>query len=185
MLMDYSERDNVHLIINPQNIYVNPAWNQIMDFALVNKYERCCIMNSDLVLHPDWLKVLNKVEKENPMTVPCPTWCHVEKFNEADTKNIQLINVDGGIPGVFLVLDQTLLEFVFPIPETLKIWFGDNWIFDLARQLGYQQCLVKGLYAHHYISQNVSRVTEAPEIIEQDKIQWNLISQKSNPYITM
>jgi GT2 family glycosyltransferase len=59
VLHSYSNRLNVKIIINPVNIYVNPAWNQILNHFLNNKYDYLLIMNSDLILHKDWKNILD------------------------------------------------------------------------------------------------------------------------------
>jgi hypothetical protein len=77
-----------------------------------------------------------------------------------------------GTPGVLICLNKTHANLVYPIPETLKVWFGDNWIYDGLRGVGYKTIIVNNLITYHSGSQNVSKVKGISEIIEQDKIEW-------------
>ena len=63
-----------------------------------------------------------------------------------------------------------MIELIYPIPETLKVWFVDNWIFDGLRKLGYKTLVLKNLLTYHSWSQTVSKVKGISEIIEQDKL---------------
>ena len=46
----------VILTSNPTNIYVNPVWNQFLDFFIHNddKYSHLIIMNSDIIMQKNW-----------------------------------------------------------------------------------------------------------------------------------
>jgi vacuolar-type H+-ATPase subunit F/Vma7 len=171
LLHRYSLKENVLVISNPVNIYVNPAWNQIISHFLKSNYEYLLIMNSDLILQKDWDKVLDYYFKEYPNIVPIPTIGNNSKMGGV-TLNFDYTEVNGGIPGVLIVINKKHAELIYPIPETLKIWFGDNWIYDGLRRLGYKTLVLKNLLSYHLWSQTVSKVSGISELIEQDKLEW-------------
>lgn len=172
LLMDYNNKHkNVLLLRNEQNIYVNPSWNQIMlVFLGFQHYERLCIMNSDLVLHPSWLDCLGHCSVAHPNLIPTPNV--VSKIPDTEILYDPHVVANEGIAGVFIVLNKEQVNMVYPIPSGLRIWFGDNWIYDILRNAHYSTAVFFGLLATHGNSQNVSRVKEAPEIIEEDKKYW-------------
>lgn len=166
---------NVSAIHNKENIYVNPAWNQIISAFLQSDSEYLLIMNSDLILQDQWHYVLNSYLSDNK-DIPVPVI----------TDDIGLIDYcyplfDGsygqeevfeGIPGVLIILNKAQANLIYPIPETIKVWFGDNWIYDGLRKAGYKTVILKNLLTYHSGSQNVSKVPGISEIIENDKREW-------------
>lgn len=153
---------NCHKIYNKENIFVNPAWNQIIEFFLKNDYyDSLAIMNSDIIMEKGWSDVIKKADA---MAIP----------NLGDAT--EDIEVHSGTPGVFIHLNRKQAEIIYPIPDCIKVWFGDNWIYEILRALGYKTVVHHELKASHYHngSQNVSRVKGISEIIEEDKRQWEL-----------
>src|SRR5579859_4489331 len=54
----WHEHANVKVIQNAENLFVNPAWNQIIKYFLDSKYDQLVIMNSDLILELGWSSYL-------------------------------------------------------------------------------------------------------------------------------
>lgn len=150
-----------HKIHNKSNLYVNQAWNQILDFFLKHDYDILVIMNSDIIMNKGWIDVLSKVP-EGTIAVP--------NLGSATED----IDVNQGTPGVFIHLTKKQANIVYPITDCIKVWFGDNWIYGILRSLGYKTVVYHKLKAIHYHngSQNVSRVNGISEIIEEDKRMW-------------
>jgi vacuolar-type H+-ATPase subunit F/Vma7 len=171
LLHRYSTKENVLVISNPVNIYVNPAWNQIISHFLKSDYEYLLIMNSDLILQKDWDKVLDYYFNEYPNIVPIPTIGNNSKMGEVNL-NFDYTEVHGGTPGVLIIINRKHAELIYPIPEQLKIWYGDNWIYEGLRRLGYKTVVLNNLLSYHLWSQTVSKVSGISELIEQDKIEW-------------
>lgn len=167
---------NVILIKNKDNVYVNPAWNQIMKLFLSDKsFERLCIMNSDVIMHYQWLDVLSFVEKFIAI-VPCPQNTSLDGLKDDICEfNNNFIEAES-VAGIFIALNRKQVELVYPIPNELKVWFGDNWIYDSLRKNGYSTVIVDSLKCFHYGSQNVQRVKGISEIIEQDKLNWSKLN---------
>jgi len=157
-------REDIYVIANEQNEYVNKAWNQILEAFLESGYETLVIMNSDLIMSPGWSRKLN------PKQICIPT----------DGSHTEDVVVTEGTPGVFIHLSRDMAEIVYPIPEYIRIWFGDNWCFSILRALGYQTVVKSGLISNHYNggSQSVNAVPNKAEIIEQDKANWALYGEK-------
>jgi hypothetical protein len=179
-VLAYYKQKGAVVIRNEQNIYVNPAWNQIMQyFILLSQYTHVVIMNSDLIMQKNWAEVLKNRWSENPDEICLPIM-DVSKELVEGSVNIQISpaqRVYNGTPGVFITLSRKQVEMIYPIPERCKVWFGDNWIYDIMRALNYPTVIPENLLSHHYWSQNVSKVAGISEIIEEDKKQWNEVVQ--------
>jgi GT2 family glycosyltransferase len=157
-------REDIFVITNEENQFVNRSWNQIMEAFLESGYETLIIMNSDLIMQAGWSKKLN------PKQICVPT----------DGSHIEDVVVTEGTPGVFIHLSREMVEIVFPIPEYVKLWHGDEFIYTVLRRLGYQTVVKSGLICNHYNggSQSVNVVPNKAEIIEQDKANWALYGEK-------
>ena len=174
----YHSRSNVHIISNQENIFVNPAWNQAMEFFLSLDYDRLIIMNSDLIMHPNWFEVLKNRLVEFPDEITLPIIA--DNILQYATCEYQSgMEVASGTPGVFISLNKKQVEIVYPIHSEIKIWFGDNWILDSLRGLGFKTVIAPNLFAYHYYngSQSVSKLNGISEMIEQDKKNWTNIVQ--------
>lgn len=179
IVSDYTGHPRFSVIANENNVFVNPAWNQIMKAFLdcPDGYDLLCIMNSDLELNKGWSDVVRSMLKENDKRSLSPKVVNdLARFNRVvDPSNTSCMDVTIGLPGVFFTLTKEQCKLVYPIPETIKVWFGDNWIFDKLRNSGHSTVVVDNLLAIHGNSQTVSRVPGISEIIEQDKLEWEKI----------
>lgn len=174
---DYHGHPRFHLISNEYNIFVNPAWNVLMKHFLKSDYELLCIMNSDLSLNKGWSDVIRKRlrVKQNESFVP-KIVTETRLFERVvDPSYMEAQTVTEGTAGVFITLTKAQCELVYPIPETLKIWFGDNWIYERLRKRGHITVIPSSLIAIHGNSQTVSRLPGISELIEIDKLEWEKI----------
>lgn len=151
-------------IVNEKNIYVNPAWNQILEYFLWEKsYDILVLMNSDLIMQEGWSDVL-KNTPEDVVAIP----------NLGDFYLTEDIEVHQGTAGVFIHLNRKQAKIVYPVPECCRVWFGDLFIYSVLRALGYMTIVRHELKAVHFHngSNNVKRVLGIDKIIEEDKVQW-------------
>ena len=173
----YSQKEGVHVIKNPENIYVNPAWNQGIKFFLDRpEYSHIIIMNSDLIMQKDWSEVLLNRWANNPDEICIPIIHEDKNPPDVSTRLQSVTEVHEGTPGVFITMNRKQAEMIFPIPESLKVWFGDQLIYEVLRKF-YKTVIPDNLLCYHYWSQNVSKVERISEIIEEDKRQWELIGK--------
>ena len=165
------------IIRNPENVYVNPAWNQILEYFLDrdDEYDELLIMNSDLVMCKDWYEVLKKHLTLFPQNIPIPHITTNKNELGIVNKSQEVTHVFEGTPGVFICLNQVHASLIYPIPREIKVWFGDNWIYETLRKW-YSTVILSNLVAYHSGSQTVSRVPGISELIEQDKIEWLKLS---------
>ncbi len=161
---EFYQLPNVFVIRNKENIYVNPAWNQIMEFFLKWNYSQLVIMNSDLIMEPGWSNYII----DGISAVPC----------DIETKEDKIVTE--GTAGIAIHLNREMVKLVYPIPETLRIWFGDQHIYERIRKAGFKTIVKAGYIAYHYHngSQTCQRLPEFQEIIELDKQAWKQLKYK-------
>lgn len=176
----YSDNSRVNIIVYPQNIYVNPAWNRIIkQFLSSLSYDCLVIMNSDLVMHKDWSKVLLNRLYAYANETYLPTIINDKMQVDQEVRmesNCQ--EVSGGVAGVFITLTKAQAKLVYPITEECLVWYGDNWIYEILRGLGHKMIILDNLIAHHGISQTIYRLTGIDEIISFDTKLWPEVQLK-------
>ena len=184
VINSYKSRENVFVIEFDTNIYVNPAWNQILNFFLVNpKYDYLCIINSDIIMQKQWKEVLDYLYKViNSNDVLIPTQLRDKELLNKDVtiKPSNFQGVFSGTAGVCILLNRKQAKLVYPIPKYIKVWWGDYWIYTILRKLGYNTFVVDNLLAYHCCggSQTMLKVEGISGIIEEDKAQWVLHGEK-------
>lgn len=167
-----AQNKNVGIIRNQENIYVNPAWNQIIKYFLGSNSDYLMIMNSDLVLHKNWKNVLDNHFENYSEIIPVPVISNNRNILDSCHMEGNKTEVFEGTPGVLIILNKVQANLIYPIPNSIKVWFGDNWIYEGLRKLGYKTVVLNSLLTYHSGSQNVSKVEGIGNIIEQDKIEW-------------
>jgi hypothetical protein len=172
-------KKGITVITNSKNEYVNPAWNQIMEYFLEHKeYDVLCIMNSDLILPKGWRGALDVFYSANGSIPVAECLNDKTKIPECDLRTFEAERLNGGIAGIFICLTREQCEKIYPIPSYIKCWFGDNWIYDILRMTGDITYLFKNLKVYHAVSQNVSRTEGISRVIEDDKEAWAKYSEQ-------
>lgn len=177
LLNEFKHLPNVITWIYEKNIYVNPVWNKFLDFFIQSsQWDRLMILNSDLTLQKDWLQVLEKRWLDNPndILVPMVTDDKTKMFEDIHIEGGSAQQVYEGVPGICLTLNKKQASAVYPIPEEVKVWFGDNWILGIMTALGEKIFVLDNFLAYHHHSTSVQAVEGVYEIIEQDKLAWDI-----------
>lgn len=166
------------------NIYVNPAWQYgITVFLNSAQYTHLIIMNSDLIMQRDWDLVLRKRWAINSDEICIPVIGNAKHMDRVNPEISPAQLVHEGTPGVFITLSRKQVEIINPLPSECLVWFGDQWIYEILRECGYQTVIPSNLISYHYWSQNVQKVAGISEIIEEDKRQWEIVKHRKQPII--
>lgn len=129
---------------DPQ-IYINPAWNLGVSLA---RNELICVANDDIEFDLEVFKVLqDKLEPKHGIFGLCPG---KEEFNQPvyTSTDITVKPWEGEHTYGFGCLMFFHRQSWTPIPEDLKIYFGDNWVFDVPLIKGKQNFIITNL--EHY-----------------------------------
>ena len=170
-------------IFEGKNTYVNPAWNK---GASIASFDKLCFLNDDIWFDWKYLKeISNYITEENGMigmhsfnigmnfysreTIPTFRIYPIES-NEKTTRG----NRPTGYGCCFFIHKKNW----DPIPEDLKIWCGDDWIFYRSTHQNY---IIDGLKCEGKMSSTTddeSLSKKIEPIKENDmKIMLGLIKQ--------
>jgi hypothetical protein len=94
---------------------VNPAWNAGVG-ASSGHY--VAVLNDDIIIYP---KTFAKMKRQCDIH---SVWCPY--FTRADDKKVYQSNGENIVGFCFGFHRE---ENRFPIPPTLKLWWGDNWLY--------------------------------------------------------
>lgn len=151
----------VVLLEQEENIFVNPAWNLGVEKS---KEDYLCIINDDISISCDNLfKAMLQVLKH----IPC-VGVHPNSY-EYEDEDLALVagHAIGRGWGCCIFLDKS--KWV-PIPDDLKIWFGDNWIVK-----NYKDC-ASFLYPVRTEMSTTSNADELKDVIKKDIETWEKLS---------
>ena len=175
--------DKMRVITPESNIYVNPAWNLGVKEG-VNKY--IGLLNDDIIISQNLCsRILTEFEKNNEIgliafdlndVLPVNDSCSAPKNSEFTLSKTNFIAHGFGIAMFFRK------EIYKPIPEELKIWFGDNYIFRQIKKSGYENYLIKGQKIYHFGSLSCEQFKESP-LYKEDKKAWKKIRYKCYDYV--
>lgn len=113
-----------------KNTFVNPAWNKGVSLA---KTDKLMIVNDDIITDFNGLidLVYNEIS-ENRGIIGLGTGCW-----NGTNKNFKLSQIDRlstGFGCLFFIHKNSYLT----IPDDLKLWYGDNWLFEKTNKKPYQ-----------------------------------------------
>lgn len=148
------------VIQNAVNRYVNPAWNQMMEWFLarLERYDLLVIANSDLVLDAGWASKLRA-------------------YRAAHRQEQIIFGTVGpqhSSRGAFFALTPGAVRAVYPIPADLLIYGGDDFIFEVNQRVGFNEVVINDLTMFHVVSGTISRSPELWEIGRRDNARWHL-----------
>jgi GT2 family glycosyltransferase len=87
--------DKIKVLAQETNIFVNPAWNQIMEKFLTSAHDYLIILNSDLVLKPGILNKIRETDIDYEKTIMLPNPVNEFSVNPPNTVD----EIPGGFPG--------------------------------------------------------------------------------------
>ena len=138
-------------ITNSENIYVNPAWNQLSQYA---KWEYLLFLNNDITLFPDF--DLKLIANHTDWKIVCP---FVKQYWNNEPAYYYKNNINWTC---FLLKKEDYIN----IPDEIKLYYGDDILF---RSLWVNWI---NEYVIHWWSQTLSKLPELNEIINNDKKEY-------------
>ncbi len=138
-------------ILEGKNTYVNPVWNKGAELAT---YDKLFILNDDIWM--DW-NILNIVEQyvtEENGVIGMAEENYTNPHTELGLEPITHRN--GGFGCAMFIHKQNYT----PIPNEMKIWGGDDWIFVKCRNRKKQNYKITGFK----IEGEIGATSEQPEL---------------------
>ncbi len=136
------------IVKNFKQEWVNHNWNTGVELA---KGDFIAILNSDIVVSENWDRYLASGLLRH--TVTCP-WEHTKNHPELYTLDPKIEkHFPHMIKGACFMFKAEDKDKLFPIPEELKHWCGDNWIADQAEKLNGVK-FIELATIYHYMTQS-------------------------------
>lgn len=148
----------IYHVIERENTFVNPAWNKGVEMA---KFDKLFILNDDIWM--DW-NILNIVEPyitEENGVIGMAEENYTNPNNELGLEPI--FHRNGGF-GCSMFIHK---ENYTPIPNEMKIWGGDDWVFVKCRNRRKQNYKITGFKIEGEIGAT-SELVELGPIKEND-----------------
>jgi hypothetical protein len=161
----------VYVLKHDQNLYCNGGWNSILKYGIHSGYDIIGLGSSDVILHAGWHELITaRAQHGNEVWIPRiaePTTC----------RSSEDVTVVESQAGYFTFLPVEAAKLVYPIPSTIRHWFGDQYMFEKLRSEGWRTVIINNMTAHHQQSAITFRVPEAQGVIAQDKIEWEKLQK--------
>jgi GT2 family glycosyltransferase len=139
---------NLTYLPQDQNIYVNPAWNLGVEYA---KTDKLCILNDDLIFD---LRVFERVSLYLDSISTGGIFLAPGDFPQTNQPPL----IDGMIDivryrpemwrwgfGMLMFIHKSYWE---PIPDEMKLFCGDDWIFDGQQMYARQNYVITNMFQH-------------------------------------
>ena len=177
----------LHVIQNQANIYVNPSWNQAMERVSSDYYIIC---NDDILVSPYVYNIALKALQDSSIGLVTfktllqgDITTYVDLVSTIDYKNTTYsTSVPDGRQG-WIMAGRT--KDWITIPEDIKIWFGDDFIYNTIKLRG-MKTIISDYPVLHHQSTTLNHHPDKKEfdsIIRHDRRAWQSIKHQLNSYI--
>ena len=176
LINDHSEEEWTGALPNIVKYFVNKgtmvtdAWNYGASLA---NYNYICWCNNDLFFSPNWEKPLIEALSNDVWVASPYHTAGLQLPADFPVGKNRKSNMEGnksGLPflGSCFMMEKKNWLKVGPIDERLKLWCGDNYIYEsVINDFGRQVKEVKESYIHHLVSQSIDRIAVS-EITKND-----------------
>lgn len=161
--------EKVRIIVQGENIFVNPAWNI---GAKIASAEILCFLNDDIIVRSEvfpYVRNLFWSDRRNEIGLIGIDWDH--PVGELEYKYV-CDRDSGPLFGCLMFIRN---DDYLPIPNSLKIWHGDHYLILLSLLRKKHVVAISGYsheLQHHSIStKNLSK--EIDLVIRRDGMIWN------------
>jgi GT2 family glycosyltransferase len=175
----------IQLIENKKNVYVNPAWNQ---GVALSTEDNVVILNDDILCDYRVFNLMSSMMNSNKdiglLTVLTRNDMRIEEYKNC-ANNFNYDNVifgnkfgsrEGDKTGWLMCIDKSLWK---PLPETLKIWFGDDLIYRRIRQMQRKVLSMENVFVSHNESSSIKKCASVVNpVINADIIEYNKIVKR-------
>jgi len=161
--LPFKKKFNKLKILTPnQNLYVNPSWNIGVNLAKENKIALC---NDDILFDFSKLGLIQEFISPKIGIIGMAD----SNFSQIDYHHIKLRKTISRCFGFGTLMFLNRINYR-AIPEDLKIWHGDDYLFNAQNKINY---LLEGFPIKTKMS-STSGLPIFNNIIEQDTLNFNL-----------
>ena len=164
--LDYNS-SKLRIIIPEGNLYVNPSWNLGVREA---KNDIVALLNDDITIAPNFC---SNVAKNISPQIGCVGVC-LHDIEETDNEKLFIEDSPMSFQPINLITYHWGIAIFFnkasyvEIPNDMKVFRGDDWLFYKNKEAGRQNYYIKGQKVYHYGSLS-SRSTALKSIGRTDR----------------
>lgn len=160
-----AKEKNIDYFRENENIYVNPAWNKI--FELVQTKFVTLLNNDCFIISNNYFnEIINHMIENEIVLSSCKTFnikkiCYYKLkmyeffYKVFKNKKLKFI-LQGRRQGWLMTLDLGIYKTLnYKIPEYIKIWFGDDWIWSELLKNKMKIAIYKNRYCLHVQSTTI------------------------------
>ena len=169
------ENLNIKYIRNDENIGVNPAWNLGISFS---KGKFVSILNSDIIISTSFFKkTLQAFQMFESFGIIVPNTVK-ERNSNLENDQAPIIRDIEKREGWAFTIRKEILDKIKPIPNQLNLFFGDDYLFECSKLLGYRNIKIMNNSIYHY--KNATIKTQFPEkgenvVLRKEREEWEKI----------
>lgn len=175
---------NAKVVRNEINRWVYGGWNQLFEMAVADKPDIVVLMSNDVQVGRNWLDGIARelaVDRKRYLLPNGNFHDHVLFGREVDAALASLGDGPKTIPGKagwLMAFPAEAVPVFSPIPTTLRLWYGDDWIHWKLKTAGYKCETVLDSCAIHFGSKTleVMNQDEKVRVISQDKAEYERLT---------
>lgn len=175
-----SYEDMIRILRNPtinyirfnENRGVNAAWNLGIMLA---KNDLVTVLNNDILLNLFFFKKVLKTMEDPFIGICVPNTLKDAQFRDKDEE--PKVKDLGKREGWAFTIRKEIVSKCGYIPDKLKIFCGDDFLFDASRKIGFRNVKMMNNYIFHYGSVTVKQYDPARSILKCEKLCWEQIKK--------
>jgi glycosyltransferase involved in cell wall biosynthesis len=176
-VLETAANDNRSVVVShhSENIYVNPAWNELAARFLASAATVLVLANADLEVNPGWSRsLLLRIDRARSAR----QWWRgrgvdtAEEAHQAVKPSGELSDDPRHTAGAFFALPREAVEAAFPIPPELRIWYGDTWIETVLQAAGFEAVTLRDVLAYHAGKVSSNQLPELGAIVAEEGQRW-------------
>lgn len=165
------------ILKNRENESLSKSWNRVLKAGLEAGADVLCLSNNDVIVGPGWLDAIMVQVKFGEKAYWLPNGSVPEKdFDQTVKSKPKTGKTYHGRAGWCLFFKKETVSEFLPIPEELRLWYGDDYIHWKLKAAGYRCLTVDDCYAYHYISKTVQIIGPIQSIIDADRMAYHRIT---------
>jgi GT2 family glycosyltransferase len=175
-----SYEDMIRILRNPsinytrfnENRGVNTAWNLGIMLA---KNPLITILNNDVLLNNYFFKKVLQTMQDPFIGICVPNNLKHAKFYDVD-EDVRIKDLEKREGWAFTIRKEIVTKCGY-IPDKLKIFCGDDFLFDSSKRIGFRNVKMINNYIFHYGSVTVRQYDMDRSILKSEKICWEQIKK--------
>lgn len=169
-----------------QNQWVYGGWNILLEAALKESPEAICLLSNDVQVGPGWLSPVMREIAAGGLRYFLPNGnFKIHGGFDRDVleylRDFDKIHPQRTVPGragwAIFFTPEAVRQFL-PLPTSLKLWYGDDYIHWKLRNAGYRCETILDSCALHFGSKTLEAMNQAEKcrIIAQDKAEYERLT---------